>query len=130
MYKTRLPALRTGDPQPSTISRRPSVSLDWIARLSTDEIDVPPSADFIAPVTAGLNELLKDGLPQRNFAFVDALLPTMNPNMMRTDVMLAVVRTLFPVRSFLRNFPGLRTAVAAEMRRRNLNADRLLRGLF
>src|SRR6516165_5316797 len=50
MYKTRLPALRTGDPQPSTISRRPSVSLDWIARLSTDEIDVPPSADFIAPV--------------------------------------------------------------------------------
>jgi len=106
------------------------VSLDWLDQLTTQDVDAAACAEHIAPVTAGFNALLRQAVPVRDYRFIDNLLSSMQPARMRSDVMLAVLRTLFPVRDYLLHYRMLRDQVNAELLQRNKDAPRIMRGLF
>lgn len=126
-----IPLTITGETVDLAVAPRPqAVPLDWLDRLSSDDIHAVPSAEHIAPITAGFSALLQQAVPVRDYRFIDNLLASMRPERMRADVMLAVLRTLFPVRPYLQHYRKLRDDVNTELLRRNLDAPRILRGLI
>ena len=109
----------------------PTVSLDWIPLLKSDNIHALPSAAHIAPLTAGLNALLQQAVPQNDYRFISNLLTLMQPVEMRSDVMVAVLRTLFPVRTYLSlHYRTLLRQVSTELDKRGMDAKKILRGLI
>jgi hypothetical protein len=107
------------------------VPLDWLDRLASADINAPPSADYLTPITAGLNSLLKLAIPANDYRLVNSLFALMDPPQMRVDVMVAVLRTLFPVRKFLLDYRTKRDDVRSELSQvRGMDADSILRGLL
>jgi hypothetical protein len=107
------------------------VDLTWLCRLRSENVHAAPSAEYIAPITEGLNALLKHAVTTKNYLFLNDLLsPTQFlVHKMRADVMVAILRTVVPVREYLSRFNSARAAVANELSKRGMDAQRVLRGL-
>jgi hypothetical protein len=105
------------------------VSLDWLDRLASVDVNAEPNSDYISPITTGLNELLAHAVPTKDFTFINQLLTSMQPPRMRSDVMVAVLRTLYPVNHAISSYRRLRKAVAEELSARGKDAARILRGI-
>ena len=116
---------------PAPPAKTSAVTLDWLDRLAYADINAPPSADYLTPITAGLNSLLKLAIPANDYRLVNSLFALMDPPQMRVDVMVAVLRTLFPVRKFLLDYRTKRDDVRSELSQvRGMDADSILRGLL
>lgn len=133
IYQTAflIPLTITGEISELAVGAWPkAVSLDWLDQLNAADIHAAASAEHIAPITAGFNALLQQAVPLSDYRFIDNLLMGLQPERMRADVMVAVLRTLFPVRDFLPHYRQLRDKVTAELSSRNMDTPRILRGLI
>jgi hypothetical protein len=102
----------------------------WLEELeSADDIYAAPSAEFISPITEKLRCSIIGCVNFGNYEPLDSLLNGLNPKMMRSDVMVAVVRTLYPLRSRLSKYNQAVLKVTEELRGRGKDVDRIMRGL-
>lgn len=80
----------------------------------------------LMPVIANMTHLLKTN----DFEEVDRLLQSVKVNQAAPEMLVALLRTTYPVRGQrLRYWPKLLRAVRTELAARNLDAEKILRGL-
>lgn len=80
----------------------------------------------LMPVIAGVADLLK----ANDFGEVDQLLESVKVNHATPEMLVALLRATYPVREKrLRYWPKLLRAVRIELAARNLDAEKILRGL-
>lgn len=104
--------------------------LGWIDRLVSENPLAEPSVEYISPITTGLQELMSGAISTNDYSTIRNVLDGLNPSRMRSDVMIAVLRTLFPIRSYLTNtYVNAVRKVGDELSSRGRNVNRLLRGL-
>lgn len=114
--------------QRDTVSRpqiRPSIDISWFDRVMEPATGPLKPAD-IMPVIAGLTNMLKANY----FEEVARLLKSVKVSDAAPEVMVALLRTTYPVRrKLLRHWSKLLKDVRAELSARHLDSDRILRGL-
>jgi hypothetical protein len=103
----------------------PSVDLSWFARVMEPTRGPLKPADLM-PVIAGVANLLTANY----FEEVDRLLKSVKVHQAAPEMLVALLRTTYPVRGQrLRYWPKLLRAVRTELAARNLDAEKILRGL-
>jgi len=112
-------------PTKASVQGIPSLDLSWVARVMEPASGPLKPADLI-PVIAGLTSLLKANY----FEEVDRLLKSIKVNQAAPEILVALLRTTYPVRGKrLRHWPKLLRAVRIELAARNLDGEKILRGL-
>lgn len=105
--------------------------LSWLTKLKSVDTRAAPSPDYIAPITAGFRELVVLASRSTDYSLIENILKSLEPPRMRTDAMVAVLRTLFPVRAFFTlTYVNAVRRVSEEIASRDKRADRILKGLL
>lgn len=103
----------------------PWLDLSWFARVMEPASGPLKPAD-IMPLMAGITRLLKANY----FEEVDRLLKSVKVNQAAPEMLVALLRTTYPVRGKrLRHWPKLLRTVRDELSARNLDSEKILQGL-
>ena len=111
---------------------------DWQRRAQRAEGDLPSWLKAFTrsgteePTTRALADLiaqLEDLLAAKEFALLDRIMGEIDVASIHPTVAVAMLRVPYPVRQSLPNWSAFRERVSTDLRRRNMNADKILRGL-
>lgn len=101
----------------------------WLEELESEDVHADPCAEYLAPITARLRCSIIACVNRNNYQPINDLLFGLSPTCMRTDVMVAVLRTLFPLRYKLSNYQLAVQKVESELTLRGKDVNRILQGL-
>lgn len=105
---------------PSKITRLP----DWILSFSGSSKQEPTTSE-LASLLADLEKCARAG----DLRLIDHVLEQLDAESFHETVLVAILRITFPLRQSLANWVSFRERVADELSNRQLDTDRVLRGL-
>lgn len=102
----------------------------WLEELEAEDPMEGPSAEYISPITHKLRLDIATAVVKGAYGDLENLLGVINPTVMRCDVMVALLRTLYPIKSKLANYSYAVIRVREELDLRGKDSERILRGLI
>jgi hypothetical protein len=120
MPYSNLPALSNT----TTQALSDGIGLNWL----TDAIEAGRDScnkKILVALIAGLSELLS----HKQYANIDVIFRSLDPDNLSPEVLVAVARTSFAARSRLKTWVSMVKRIKAEFERRNLDARGLMQGL-